>query len=144
MRDVKHWENITMKSHISMMWAALVVVLLGQVSVNAAETPAQKSLKWKIDNFRMYLAPALKESILKEITAEDSNDQIVELGNWLHSPLEVRSLVANRNIHIRFEKDFLVVWYHSPISLVRGRKTPLDVIRQSVNSIILPKNWAHN
>jgi len=122
--------------HVSLVLAVFTLAFIGSSCVHAVETTAHKALKWKIDDFRMYLEPVLKESILKEITAEDSNDQIVQLGNWLRSPLEVRSLVANRNIRIRFEEDFLVVWYHSPVSLFQGKKTPMDVIRQSVNSIL--------
>lgn len=118
--------------HPSFILAIFTFTFIGLSCVFAGE----KLPTWKIDDFRMYLAPALKESVLEEIAAEDSNNQIVELGNWPHSPLEVRSVVADRNIRIRFEEDFLVIWYHGPVSLVDGKNTPLDVIRESVNSIL--------
>lgn len=101
-----------------------------------AETPTQRDLRWKINDFRMHLAPKLKENVLQKITEEDSTNRITELGNWPHAPLEVASSIANVDIRIRFEEDFVVIWYHNPVSLVNGKSTPLDVIRDAINDIL--------
>jgi ankyrin repeat protein/beta-lactamase regulating signal transducer with metallopeptidase domain len=94
------------------------------------------NLKWKIDDFRMYLAPILKENVLQKITAEDSENRITESGNWPHAPLQVKSALTNRNIHIRFEDDFVVLWYQSPVPLVDGVRSPLDAVRKATAAVL--------
>jgi len=84
----------------------------------------------------MHLGLELKKSVLQKIAAEDSKDRIIELGNWPHAPLVVESSITNGNIRIRFEDDFIIIWYRSHVSLVDGKSTSLDVVRDVVNNVL--------
>ena len=113
-----------------------VFVLLRLSSGLFAKTPTEKILQWKTDDFRMYLTPVLKENLLEKITAEENKGLLVELGNWPHTPLEVDSPIGSGHIRIRFEEDFVVIWYHSPVSLLQDKSTPLNAIRDTINEIV--------
>ena len=116
-----------------------VVITLSVISLapaSAAAPSPQQALKWKVDDFKMYFTAALKEDVLKTITDVNSNGQIAELANWPYAPFEIQSSFTNGDFRVRFEKDFLVIWYHSSVSLVEGKNNPIDVVRQAVNAIV--------
>ena len=103
-------------------------------------TPAQQ-LQFEIDTFRMCLKVGLKESVLQQISAEDTKSRITELGNWPYPlknpvPKEVASTVGNKDVRIRHENDFVTIWYHSPVSLVKDKDDSLDIFRDVVNDIL--------
>jgi len=109
---------------------------VGLSSLLAADTSADMVLRAKLEGFRRYLTLALKESVLAEMTAKDSKSRIIELNNWPHAPLEVESSINKGNIRVRFEKDFIVIWCCRPISLVDGKSTPLDIVRQVTKDVL--------
>lgn len=124
--------------HLNIILLMCMFILVGASCVHAEESSVDKALhlKLKIGNFRMHLGLELNKSVLQKMAAKDSTDRIVELGNWPQAPLVVVSSIANGEIRIRFEDDFITIWYHSPVSLVDGKSTPLDVVRDAINDIL--------
>ena len=93
-----------------------------------------------MEHFKTHLVFRLKEDILQKIISDDRN-RIVELGSWQNKPLQVESTITNGDIRIRYEKDFIVITYHSRYSLVADKSNPLDVIRGTVNNLLSEPFW---
>jgi len=103
----------------------------------------EQLLKSNIGNFRMYLEPILNKDILEEITAEDSKNRLYKLENWPNTSNYLTFVVEysdasaiNRKIRIRYEDDFIIIWYHNSVSLVDSKNTPIDVARNAVNNVL--------
>ncbi|MBN2588854.1 MAG: hypothetical protein JXA96_03250 [Sedimentisphaerales bacterium] len=118
----------------------LIVFIFVFTSCLFAETTTEKNTRMMINSFKMHLVFELKEDVLQKIISDDRN-QIVELGNWKNKPMQVESSITNGDIRIRFEKDFIVILYHSRYSLVAGKSNPLDVIRDTVNNLLSEPFW---
>jgi len=113
-----------------------LVLILGVVAACVGESGTDKILKWKLSGFRMYINKVLKDEVMEEVIRKDVDNRIVQLGKWPGGPLEVSTSIGEARVHARFEKDFIIIWYHSPVLLVDSNSSPLDVVRDATSNVL--------
>lgn len=113
-----------------------IFALVGLQCVVATGEPRDIPVEVKIRGFGRYLGSLLKQDILAQVTSQESTERITRLCNWERLPLVVKSSIPGGHVRARNEHDFLVIWYHSRVSLVSSSRTDLDVIRQGVDAVL--------
>ena len=123
------------KEHRNIILLMSIFIFVGLSNVSAEVSP-EKRRKFEIDDFGMQLRVGLKKSVYQKISTEDTKNRISELGNWQYAPKEIAFNISDKEIRIRSERDFVMIWYRSPISLVRGKNNSLNIFRDIVNDIL--------
>lgn len=107
-----------------------IFVMVGFASTAiCAEDEAQANMtRIQLMDFAAYLSESLGVEVQKDLSTNGEN-HFIEQVKWMKHPLEIKANCLKGNVRIRFEEDFVIIWFHGNREFHKEGIDPSDVVR---------------